>query len=257
MNEKEPLLKIRGLHKRFGENLVLDGINLDIFPGDDVSIIGRSGSGKSTLLRCIQLLEDFDVEQLTLNGKPFGYREKDGRKIKLKGKELASERSQVGMVFQNFNLFPHLTVLQNVIEAPVQVKGIPQDEAVERAMDLLKRVRLTEKTDSYPAGLSGGQQQRVAIARALAMNPTIMLFDEPTSALDPELVKGILDLMAEIAEEGMTMIVVTHEMPFAINVSTRVVFIDDGKVIEEGPPDQVIKKPEHPKTRVFLDSLLL
>jgi polar amino acid transport system ATP-binding protein len=257
MTEGEPLLKIRKLAKRYGDNLVLDGINLDVFPGDDVSIIGRSGSGKSTLLRCIQLLEEFDFELITLNGKPFGYRERNGKVMKLKGKDLARERSQVGMVFQSFNLFPHMTVLENIVEAPIHVKGLSREESIDRAMDLLKRIRLQNKAGSYPAGLSGGQQQRVAIVRALAMNPTLMLFDEPTSALDPELVKGVLDLMAEIAEEGMTMIVVTHEMPFALNVSTRVVFIDKGKVVEEGSPHQVIKDPQHPETRLFLDSLLL
>ena len=250
------LLKIRGLSKQYGDNEVLKHVDLDVPSGDVVSIIGRSGSGKSTLLRCIQLLEDFDYDELHLMGKPFGYREVSGKRVKLKGKELAVERAHVGMDFQSFNLFPHMTVLENVIEAPVHVKKISRQEAIEKAKELLSRVRLSDKIDSYPAGLSGGQQQRVAIARALAMNPLLLLFDEPTSALDPELVKGILDLMAEIARGGMTMMVVTHEMPFAENVSSHVVFIDEGLIVEEGPPEQVIKNPEHPETRLFLDSLL-
>ena len=228
MTEREPLLRIENLRKQYGENLVLNGINLEVFEGDDVSIIGRSGSGKSTLLRCIQLLESFEFDLITLGGQPFGYRKRNGERVLLKGRELAAERSKVGMVFQQFNLFPHMTALENIIEAPMHVKKMEREQAEHIAMDLLARVSLTEKANAYPAGLSGGQQQRVAIARALAMNPRLMLFDEPTSALDPELVKGILNLMADIAEEGMTMIVVTHEMPFALNVSTRVIFIDKG-----------------------------
>jgi len=256
MNKCESLLKIRGLSKHYGDHQVLNGINLDIPYGDVASIIGRSGSGKSTLLRCIQLLEDFEFELMSLNGKPYGYREKNGRKIRLKGRELAEERSNVGMVFQNFNLFPHKTVMENVIEAPIHVKKMSKKEAEEIAWNLLRKVRLEDKVSSYPAGLSGGQQQRVAIARALAMNPKVLLFDEPTSALDPELVKGVLDVMAEIARGGMTMLVVTHEMPFALNVSNHVIFIDEAKIVEEGPPEQVIKNPTHPETKRFLDSIL-
>ena len=257
MSSKKPLLSIRNLRKKYGGNTILNGIDLDVVAGDTLSIIGRSGSGKSTLLRCIQLLEDYEYDLITLGGKPFGHRLQNGKRIKLKGKELAIERSKVGMVFQQFNLFPHMTVLENIIEAPLKVKGMDRNEAEHLAMDFLKRVSLSGKSHAYPAALSGGQQQRVAIARALAMNPQLMLFDEPTSALDPELVKGVLELMAEIAKDGMTMIVVTHEMPFALNVSTRVIFVDEGVVVEEGPPEQLIKNPVHQKTKVFLDSLLI
>jgi polar amino acid transport system ATP-binding protein len=256
MTVSEPLLKIRNLSLHYGSHHVLKGVDFDVEPGNVVSIIGRSGSGKSTLLRCIQLLENFQVDTMHLNGTPHGYREVDGKKQKLKGNSLARERSQVGMVFQSFNLFPHMTVLENIIEAPINVKQMPKDEAIEISMQLLKHVNLAEKADAYPAGLSGGQQQRVAIARALAMSPTLMLFDEPTSALDPELVRGVLDLMALIASEGMTMLVVTHEMPFALNVSNRVMFFDDGKILEEGPPEKVIMDPDHVETKKFLESLL-
>lgn len=256
MTANEPLLKIRNLSLNYGPHHVLKGVDFDLEEGNVVSIIGRSGSGKSTLLRCIQLLENFHVDTMHLRGAPYGYREVDGKNIKLKGNALAKERSQVGMVFQSFNLFPHMTVLENVIEAPINVKQMPKEEAIEISMQLLKHVNLADRAGAYPAGLSGGQQQRVAIARALAMNPTLMLFDEPTSALDPELVKGVLDLMALIASEGMTMLVVTHEMPFALNVSNRVLFFDDGKIIEEGSPEKIIKDPDHVATKKFLESLL-
>ena len=257
MPEKEIIFSVHGAKKQYGPNKVLDGIDIDIHSGDDVCIIGRSGSGKTTLLRCIHLLENFQWDTMTLDGNPYGYRIVNGRKVLLKGNDLAKERAKVGMVFQNFNLFPHMTVLENVIEAPTQVKGTPKNEAIEQAMDLLESVRLSDKANAYPAGLSGGQQQRVAIARALAMNPKLMLFDEPTSALDPELVKGVLELMEKIAKGGMTMIVVTHEMPFALNVSTRVIFMDQGKIVEDGAPEQVIKNPKEVETRKFLESILL
>ncbi len=256
MTGQIPLLRIRDLTLSYGQNRVLKGVDLDVNQGNVVSIIGRSGSGKSTLLRCIQLLEDFHASTMLLNGSPYGFREVNGKNHRLKGNSLAKERSQVGMVFQSFNLFPHMTVLENIVEAPINVRKIKREEAAEEAMDLLRRVNLTDKADAYPAGLSGGQQQRVAIARALAMKPTLMLFDEPTSALDPELVKGVLDLMAQIASEGMTMLVVTHEIPFALNVSNRVMFFDDGIIVEDGSPNQVLKAPEHIETKKFLESLL-
>ena len=257
MVEKNTIFTVRGAKKKYGSHIVLDGIDINIYSGEDVCIIGRSGSGKTTLLRCMHLLENFEWDSMSLEGEPYGYRMVNNRKVMLKGNELAKERAKVGMVFQNFNLFPHMTVLENIIEAPIQVKGMPKKEAIEVAMDLLKSVRLEDKTSAYPAGLSGGQQQRVAIARALAMNPKLMLFDEPTSALDPELIKGVLELMEKIAKGGMTMVVVTHEMPFALNVSTRVIFMDQGKIVEDGKPEQVISNPKEIETKKFLESIHL
>lgn len=255
MNEATPLLEVDKLEKWYGDLEVLKEVNLRVWQKDVVSVIGRSGSGKSTMLRCLQLLEDFQVDNMLLDGDLFGFRRVNGELVKLRGKALARERAKVGTVFQNFNLFPHMTALQNVIEAPVQVKGLPRNEAIELARDLLSKMKLEGKEDAYPAGLSGGQQQRVAIARALAMNPRLMLFDEPTSALDPELVKGVLNAMATIAKEGMTMLVVTHEMPFALEVSNRTMFIDQGVVVEEGEPTQVLQRPDHPETKRFLQTI--
>lgn len=254
--EPSPLLRVRSLTKRYGSLTVLDGIDLDLPRGATYSIIGRSGSGKSTLLRCVQLLEESQFQEMTIEGRPFGYRDRNGRRYQLRGRKLAQERSQVSMVFQSFNLFPHLTAIQNIAEAPVQVKGMSRKEAMDIAHDLMARVNLGDKEDAYPAALSGGQQQRVAIARALAMNPKLMLFDEPTSALDPELVNDVLNVMRDISAEGMTMLVVTHEMRFARDASDRVVFIDRGKVIEIGPPNQVIEAPKHSETQRFLQSIL-
>jgi polar amino acid transport system ATP-binding protein len=254
--ESQPLLRVRGLKKSYGPLQVLDGIDLDLPKGATYSIIGRSGSGKSTLLRCLQLLEDSTFTELRLDGQPFGYRERDGRHIKLRGRLLAQERSHVGMVFQSFNLFPHMTAIENVIEAPIHVKGLPRDQALEVAQELLAKVNLGDKENAYPAALSGGQQQRVAIARALAMNPKLLLFDEATSALDPELVSEVLNVMRDIALGGMTMLVVTHEMRFARSASDLVVFIDQGRVVEIGPPEQVFEQPEAPETELFLRSIL-
>lgn len=253
--DQEPLLRLRGLVKHYGNHRVLDGIDLSLPPGSTYCIIGRSGSGKSTLLRCIQLLEHSEFEELTVDGQPFGYRETKGRKQMLRGRRLARERSQVSMVFQSFNLFPHMTAIQNVMEAPRFVKKLTRTEAYDLAFALLRKVNLAEKANAYPAALSGGQQQRVAIARALAMKPKLMLFDEPTSALDPELVNEVLNVMKEISTEGMTMLVVTHEMRFAREAADKVVFIDAGKVVEIGPPQQIFMEPHHDETRRFLQSI--
>lgn len=241
-----PLITINQVQKYYGDNHVLKGVDLDIDMGEVISIIGRSGSGKSTLLRCINGLEGYQEGSIKLGGMTITDRDSQAREI---------SRS-VGMVFQSFNLFPHMTALENIIEAPIQVLGIARDTAVAEARSLLARVRLTEKADHYPAQLSGGQQQRVAIARALAMKPQAMLFDEPTSALDPETVGEVLEVMKALAEDGMTMVVVTHEMSFAKEVADRVVVLHQGELIEEGPPAQVFGNPHHPRTREFLSRVL-
>ncbi|MFC5677915.1 amino acid ABC transporter ATP-binding protein [Aeromicrobium endophyticum] len=246
------MVRAIGVRKRYGTNEVLSGIDLTVERGKVVVLLGASGAGKSTFLRCINRLETMDEGEIWVDGEPIGYREVDGTLHELREHALAAQRADIGMVFQRFNLFPHRTVLENVAEGPVQVKGVPRKEARQTARELLERVGLSEKVDQYPARLSGGQQQRVAIARALAMKPRVMLFDEPTSALDPELVGDVLQVMTELARDGMTMVVVTHEMSFAKEVADEVVFMDGGRIIESGSPGQVIGNPQHPRTRQFL-----
>jgi polar amino acid transport system ATP-binding protein len=247
-----PMVRAEGVHKRYGHDEVLKGINLEVAPGEVLCLIGPSGSGKSTFLRCINHLERIDAGRIEVDGELVGYRERGGRLHEMHEREVCRQRAAIGMVFQRFNLFPHLTVLENVIEAPIRVGREPRAAAVERARALLARVGLAEKAAAYPSRLSGGQQQRVAIARALAMRPKLMLFDEPTSALDPELVDEVLGVMRGLADDGMTMIVVTHEMAFARDAGDRVVFMDGGVVIEAGPPQDVLVRPQHERTKTFL-----
>jgi polar amino acid transport system ATP-binding protein len=235
---------------------VLKGMDLQVERGQVCCLLGPSGSGKSTFLRCINHLEKVNAGRLSVDGELVGYRQHGDRLYELREKETAAKRAEIGMVFQRFNLFPHMTALGNVIEAPTRVRRIPRDQAVARGRTLLARVGLSDKVDAYPAQLSGGQQQRVAIARALAMDPKLMLFDEPTSALDPELVGEVLDVMRDLARDGMTMVVVTHEMGFARDVADTVVFMDAGVVVEAGPPGQVIDAPQHARTRAFLGKVL-
>jgi polar amino acid transport system ATP-binding protein len=244
------------VHKAFGHVEVLKGIDLEVDEREVMCIIGPSGSGKSTFLRCINHLENIDAGRLSVAGQLVGYREAGGKLHELKDREVAERRRDIGMVFQRFNLFPHMTALENVTEAPVQVRGVPRTTARERGRDLLERVGLGDKANAYPNQLSGGQQQRVAIARALAMEPKLMLFDEPTSALDPELVGEVLDVMRGLALSGMTMIVVTHEMGFAREVGDTLVFMDDGIVVEAGDPKQVLTDPQHARTQAFLSKVL-
>jgi len=252
----EPMVKAHGVRKHFGSLQVLKGINLEVAPKEVVCLIGPSGSGKSTFLRCVNHLEKIDGGRLYVDGELVGYRQQEDKVYELKESQVARKRSEIGMVFQRFNLFPHMTALGNVVEAPIRVKGVNKREAVSHGRELLERVGLSDKIDEYPARLSGGQQQRVAIARALAMSPKLMLFDEVTSALDPELVKEVLDVMRSLAREGMTMIVVTHEMVFARDVGDRVVFMDDGVIIEEGPAKQIIDSPKEERTKQFLGLVL-
>ncbi|MCH8613510.1 amino acid ABC transporter ATP-binding protein [Arsenicicoccus dermatophilus] len=249
---RQPLVRALGVHKAFHGNEVLKGIDVDVHEGQVVCLLGPSGSGKTTFLRCINQLESIDRGRIWVDGELIGYREVGGRLHHLTDAQVAAQRREIGMVFQRFNLFPHMTVLANVMEAPVQVRREAKDVVRERALGLLDRVGLAEKAAAYPAQLSGGQQQRVAIARALAMQPKLMLFDEPTSALDPELVGEVLSVMRELAASGMTMIVVTHEMAFARDVADRIVFMDGGVVVEEGTPAEVIGAPRHERTRAFL-----
>jgi len=245
-----------GVRKWYGDNEVLQGIDLSVGRGEMVTMLGPSGSGKSTFLRCINHLERLDGGEISVNGSLVGYRRSHGKKYELRPREIAAARRDVGMVFQRFNLFPHRTAVENVMEAPVFVKGRDKDAARQHALALLDRVGLADQADQYPVTLSGGQQQRVAIARALAMEPALMLFDEPTSALDPELVGEVLDVMKGLAADGMTMIVVTHEIGFAREVCDRVVFMDGGVVVEEGPPREVFDSPQHARTRSFLSKVL-
>ena len=238
--------------KRFGDLIVLNGVDLSVKRGQVVVIIGPSGSGKTTLLRCINHLEKIDGGRIYIEGEHLGYREVNGRLVEDRGANIARIRSQIGFVFQRFNLFPHMTALENVIEAPIHVLHEPRAQVVERAQTLLAKVGLAEKAHVYPHRLSGGQQQRVAIARALAMNPKLMLFDEATSALDPELVGEVLKVMRQLAEEGMTMVVVTHEMGFAREVADEVIFMDKAVIVEQGPPEQIFDAPENERTRNFL-----
>ncbi len=246
------MVRAENVVKRFGHLKVLNGVDLSVKRGQVVVIIGPSGSGKTTLLRCINHLEKIDSGRIYIEGKLLGYREVRGRLVEESDAAVSRVRAQIGFVFQRFNLFPHLTALENVIEAPIHVLHQPKDEAIEHAMALLDKVGLAEKAHVYPHKLSGGQQQRVAIARALAMNPKLMLFDEATSALDPELVGEVLKVMRQLAEEGMTMVVVTHEMGFARDVADRVVFMDKGVIVEEGSPVQIFDHAENERTRTFL-----
>jgi len=255
----EPMVHITGLHKEFGPLHILKGIDLDVAPGEVCVLIGPSGSGKSTLLRCINQLETFEVGEIWVGGQRVGYEHDplpDGRLKRLSDKGIAAQRARVGMVFQRFNLFPHMTALGNVMEAPIKVSGLTKEEAKPLAMSLLHRVGMADRADHYPAELSGGQQQRIAIARAMAIKPELMLFDEPTSALDPELVGEVLSVLKDLAGEGMTMIVVTHEMGFAREVADHVVFMDDGVVVETGSASQVIGNPKSNRLRGFIDSVL-
>lgn len=241
-----PMISIKNLFKFFGNLKVLDGIDLEILPGEVMVVIGPSGSGKSTLLRCIKNLEHPERGRIFVEGKP----------LEPKSKHFRVLQQEIGMVFQHFNLFPHMTALENVMEGPVTVKKMPRKKAEEVALNYLEKVGLADKRNEYPSRLSGGQKQRVAIARALAMQPRVMLFDEPTSALDPELVGEVLSVMKSLAKEGMTMMVVTHEMGFAREVADRVVFMDGGKILEEGSPFDIFKSPTHERTRSFLDRII-
>ncbi|MFI2610519.1 amino acid ABC transporter ATP-binding protein [Kitasatospora sp. NPDC018619] len=252
----EPMVRAENVHKSYGPVEVLKGIDLEVRQGEVFCLIGPSGSGKSTFLRCINHLEKINGGRLWVDGELVGYQQRGDRLHELKDREVALKRRDIGMVFQRFNLFPHMTAIENVMEAPVQVKGEAKAEARERGMALLERVGLADKAGNYPSQLSGGQQQRVAIARALAMKPKLMLFDEPTSALDPELVGDVLDVMRGLAEEGMTMVVVTHEMGFAREVGDALVFMDGGVVVESGNPREVLTDPQHERTRAFLSKVL-
>jgi polar amino acid transport system ATP-binding protein len=251
-----PVVRAVGVHKRFGLNEVLRGIDLEVARGEVMCVIGPSGSGKSTLLRCINHLEKINAGRLEVDGELVGYEERNGKLHELREREVARKRAEIGMVFQHFNLFPHMTVLGNITEAPCRVKGVARQKAVAKARQLLEQVGLEGREESYPRQLSGGQQQRVAIARALAMEPKLMLFDEPTSALDPELVGEVLAVMRDLAKSGMTMLVVTHEMGFAREVGDKLVFMDEGVVVEAGAPRDVISNPQHERTRAFLSKVL-
>ncbi|MGV0384498.1 amino acid ABC transporter ATP-binding protein [Corynebacterium sp. 22_2729] len=251
-----PMIAIKNVWKRYGRLDVLKGIDLDVPRGGVTCLIGPSGSGKSTLLRCVNHLEKVTSGRIEVDGELIGYREKNGNLYELTPKQAAAQRVDIGMVFQHFNLFTHRTVIENIIEAPVQVRGENKDDAIEHARKLLDQVGLAHKADAYPVQLSGGQQQRVAIARALAMRPKLMLFDEPTSALDPELVGEVLNVMRHLADDGMTMLVVTHEMGFAREVADEVAFMDGGVIVEHGPAAEVIGNPQHERTQEFLSSLL-
>ncbi len=251
-----PMVEAVMVSKSFGSHEVLKSIDLRVERGHVTCVIGPSGSGKSTFLRCINHLEVVNAGRLYVDGDLVGYREKGDKLYELKPSEAARQRRDIGMVFQHFNLFPHMTALENVMEAPMQVKGVSRKDAAARGRDLLARVGLSQQAGHYPAQLSGGQQQRVAIARALAMDPKLMLFDEPTSALDPELVGEVLDVMRELAATGMTMVVVTHEMGFAREVGDQLVFMDGGVVVEAGDPHQVLADPQHERTKAFLSKVL-
>ena len=253
---REVVLRVTGVRKQFGANEVLKGVDLTVEQGEVMCIIGPSGSGKSTLLRTMNHLEGIDAGRVELDGDLIGFRQRGRRYVTLSEKQLAAQRARIGMVFQSFNLFPHMTVLQNIIESPVGVLKQPASDAKANAMQLLHRVGLAEKVNSYPRQLSGGQQQRVAIARALAVKPRLMLFDEPTSALDPELVGEVLDVMKDLARDGLTMVVVTHEIGFAREVADSVLFMDGGVVVERGRPEDVLVNPQHARTKEFLSRVL-
>jgi ABC-type polar amino acid transport system ATPase subunit len=251
----EPIVRVEGLHKYFGENHVLRGVDLEVARGEAVMLVGRSGSGKTTLLRCINFLEEptagtIEVDGLRVEADPLGRRGRHHRE------EIRQIRMRAGMLFQEFNLFPHMTVIQNLIEAPIGVRGMPRDQAIAVADRYLAKVGLTDKRDEHPSRLSGGQKQRTAIARALCMEPQVLMFDEPTSALDPELIGEVLKVMEELAHEGTTMIVVTHEMHFAREAADRVVFMEEGEIVEQGPPEQVLNEPTDERTKQFLRRFL-
>jgi polar amino acid transport system ATP-binding protein len=250
------MIKAEAVCKSFGSVEVLKGISLEVAPREVMCVIGPSGSGKSTFLRCVNHLEKINAGRLYVDGELVGYREKGGKLHELRDKEVSAQRRDIGMVFQRFNLFPHMTALENVMEAPTRVKGVPKQQARDRGRELLDRVGLGDRTSNYPNQLSGGQQQRVAIARALAMEPKLMLFDEPTSALDPELVGEVLDVMRGLAQDGMTMVVVTHEMGFAREVGDTLVFMDDGVIVEAGAPREILTNPQHQRTQAFLSKVL-
>ena len=252
-----PMIRCQDVHKRFGRLEVLRGVSFDIAKGEVVVIAGPSGSGKSTLLRCINHLEAVNKGRIYVDGQPVGYREVKGKFVEKSEREVARMRASIGMVFQRFNLFPHLTALGNVIDAPIHVRKMGRSEALEAGRAMLRKVGLGDKLDTYPAQLSGGQQQRVAIARALAMEPKVMLFDEPTSALDPELVGEVLEVMKSLAREGMTMIVVTHEMGFAREVADEIIFIDEGKIVERGTDESFFANPKSERTKAFLSQILV
>jgi polar amino acid transport system ATP-binding protein len=250
------LVSVVDLHKHFGSLEVLKGVDLDVPRGSVVTVIGRSGSGKSTMLRCINHLERPTKGAVLVDGEVIGYRVRHGKLRELPSRDVARQRAEIGMVFQSYQLFPHMTVMENLLEAPRRVLSVSKDEAVSRAEAALSQVGLLEKSRSYPSSLSGGQQQRVAIARALVMRPKLMLFDEPTSALDPELVGDVLGVMRQLADGGMTMIVVTHEMSFAEGVSDEVVFMDGGKIVERGPSRELLRNPREGATRAFLSHVM-
>ncbi|GAA3826634.1 amino acid ABC transporter ATP-binding protein [Streptomyces phyllanthi] len=252
----DPIVRIIDLHKNFGPVEVLKGVDLEVRRGQVVVILGRSGSGKSTMLRCVNHLERPSSGTVIVDGEVIGYRIKGDKLHELPPAAIAKQRTKTGMVFQSYNLFPHMTVMENLIEAPRRVKGVDKATAMEDALQALEEVGMAHKADVYPSTLSGGQQQRVAIARALVMKPSVMLFDEPTSALDPELVGEVLNVMKRLATSGMTMIVVTHEIGFARSVADEVVFMSEGRLVENGPPSQVIDAPVHESTRTFIDSIL-
>jgi polar amino acid transport system ATP-binding protein len=256
MAAADVMLRVEHVHKHYGRLHVLKGVSLTVGRGEVLCVIGPSGSGKSTVLRCVNHLEEIQAGRIYVDGELVGYREHNGKLYELREKEVNRKRAEIGTVFQHFNLFPHRTAVGNVSEAQIVVKRTPKVEADERSRTLLKRVGLADKADVYPSQLSGGQQQRVAIARALAMQPKLMLFDEATSALDPELVGEVLDVMKELATDGMTMVVVTHEMGFAREVADRVAFMEDGVVVELGPPREVLDHPQHERTRSFLSRVL-
>jgi polar amino acid transport system ATP-binding protein len=252
----QPIVEVENVHKYFGSLHVLKGVGMTVQRGEVIVLIGPSGSGKSTLLRCINHLEKIDEGRIRLNGHPMGYREAAGRPVELREREVAKQRQDVGMVFQQFNLFPHLTALENITAGPLHVLRQKKEDAERSARQLLEMVGLPNKADAYPGQLSGGQQQRIAIARALAMRPALMLFDEPTSALDPEMITEVLDVMLKLSEQGMTMIVVTHEMGFAKAAADRIIFMDEGRIMEEAAADRFFTAPQHERTRQFLGKIL-
>ena len=251
-----PIVRAEGVKKWFGTQQVLRGVDLDVFRGEVVVIVGASGSGKTTFIRCINHLEKIEEGRIIVNGHLIGYREKNGRLYEDREVNIARQRREIGMVFQRFNLFPHLTALGNIIEAPIRVRKTDRTEAIAAGRALLARVGLSNKQDAYPTQLSGGQQQRVAIARALAMKPSLMLFDEPTSALDPEMIGEVLEVMKELAREGMTMVVVTHEMGFAREVAHRVIMMDEGTIIEESSPEKFFTNPQQERTKAFIAKII-
>ena len=255
-NDSPTIVAAERVEKSFGPLAVLKGIDLTVKKGEVVVIVGSSGSGKTTFIRCINHLEKIDKGVIKVNGHLIGYQEKNGKLVEDRERNIAQQRREIGMVFQQFNLFPHLTALGNIIEAPIHVRGDNKSEAIRTGRALLTRVGLAEKENVYPAQLSGGQQQRVAIARALAMRPALMLFDEPTSALDPEMIGEVLEVMKELARDGMTMIVVTHEMGFAREVAHRVIMMDGGRIVEDAPPKQFFNNPRHERTKAFLSRVV-